>query len=548
MNQAVCSLIFMLATADSQFVPQPLVDLTISHSPFLNYLKPDPYSGNFGPQSTLHYITPAHTTWFQSPIRTLAVFPNLYRDSRALCSLCSCTNDYGCAYNCHKCPALCYTCNCSSSLGCRYNCDKCQKNAASGSSDQVNAVSEVSHGSTTPIKIPPGCNGLKAEAELCTWGPICQSIKDSHFPNCGYDCNTCEFSDADQNHAQEEDNQPTTDAEGENDSDEEGEKDKEVESFPDSCAILENELKLCTWGPSCQTILDAQYSECDYDCETCELKGSKESEQDDSDDAPPPVAPIVADHNWGNVDEDNSLEEGDDIKDNDVWKPVPAAVEAEEEEEIDSVPEECYQLENEINLCSWGPSCQIVLETQFPQCKYNCDTCKLESINDSSEEILSAEEDNEEEDQGPLKTEPVVAEELVSLWEQFKPDHCETVVCEVENSAWGQRPPISPVVAETDNKTESETDQGFTWADFESDTNNCVAVSGPAAGKKCQFPFKYHGVTHTSCAVIFNKDNSDGITVGWCSTKVDINGYHINGPPDDKWRNVGFCDSSCVKS
>ena len=69
---------------------------------------------------------------------------------------------------------------------------------------------------------------------------------------------------------------------------------------------------------------------------------------------------------------------------------------------------------------------------------------------------------------GPPKTEPVVAEEdLTSLWEQFKPDHCGTVVCDVENSAWGQRPPISPVVAETDNRTDSELDQGFTWTDFE---------------------------------------------------------------------------------
>ena len=71
-------------------------------------------------------------------------------------------------------------------------------------------------------------------------------------------------------------------------------------------------------------------------------------QKDESDDAPP-VAPIVADHNWGNVDEDNSLEGVDDIDDVDAWKPVPAAVEAEEEEEIDSVPEECYQLENEIS-------------------------------------------------------------------------------------------------------------------------------------------------------------------------------------------------------
>ena len=41
-----------------------------------------------------------------------------------------------------------------------------------------------------------------------------------------------------------------------------------------------------------------------------------------------------------------------------------------------------------------------------------------------------------------------VAEELLSLWQNSRPDHnCNSVVCEVENSAWGQRPPLltSPV-------------------------------------------------------------------------------------------------------
>merc|ERR1719370_1601143 len=33
----------------------------------------------------------------------------------------------------------------------------------------------------------------------------------------------------------------------------------------------------------------------------------------------------------------------------------------------------------------------------------------------------------------------------------------------------------------------------------------------------------------------------------WCSTKVDVNGYHVRGPWDDKGKNVGFCDDSCPK-
>merc|ERR1719447_2737974 len=45
---------------------------------------------------------------------------------RARCSNCDCSSDFGCSYNCDKCPALCKTCSCVTSLGCHYNCDKCQ--------------------------------------------------------------------------------------------------------------------------------------------------------------------------------------------------------------------------------------------------------------------------------------------------------------------------------------------------------------------------------------------------------------------------------------
>merc|ERR550519_2003258 len=45
---------------------------------------------------------------------------------RARCSSCDCNSDFGCSYNCDKCPALCKTCSCVTSLGCHYNCDKCQ--------------------------------------------------------------------------------------------------------------------------------------------------------------------------------------------------------------------------------------------------------------------------------------------------------------------------------------------------------------------------------------------------------------------------------------
>ena len=39
------------------------------------------------------------------------------------------------------------------------------------------------------------------------------------------------------------------------------------------------------------------------------------------------------------------------------------------------------------------------------------------------------------------------------------------------------------------------------------------------------------------------KSSSDS-SIGWCSTKVDINRYHITGPSDDKW----VCQTSEISS
>jgi len=481
------------------------------------------------------YVLPAHTSLIQSPLRTLSLFPDLYRDSRAICSFCSCASDYGCAYNCHKCPALCYTCDCSSSLGCRYNCDKCQ-GTAGGTIGQTNPPTTISTGQQA-ITVPEGCEGLQAEAELCTWGSICETIKNAQFPNCDYDCNTCKFS----SNENEEGSEDEYNYENKELGEDKGENETEASKFPDSCSILENELKLCSWGPSCQTILDAQYSECNYNCDTCTLEPAESS--------PPPVAPVVADDNWGNTDTDNSEQGVSDVDGVNVWKPPPRpeAVEAEEDSD-DGIPEECYQLVDEIDLCSWGPSCDLVKDTQFPQCNYNCATCKLESsgqkeIDDSS---ISGEDKNDGQEQAPPTAASTASEELLTLWEQFKPpSQGGSVVSSVESPAWGKPPPTSAVTADSED-SEEESDDDFTWADFESGIKTCKAFTGPGVGKTCKFPFKYDGVTYDSCAVLIQGDDEGAI--GWCSTKVDINRYHISGSSNDKWLNVGFCDEKCFKN
>merc|ERR1711970_320281 len=60
----------------------------------------------------------------------------------------------------------------------------------------------------------------------------------------------------------------------------------------------------------------------------------------------------------------------------------------------------------------------------------------------------------------------------------------------------------------------------------------CSTVSGPNAGSKCVFPFKYQGVVHTACTY------AGGFSQPWCSTKVDYWGRH-----DERY--WGNCDNTC---
>merc|ERR1712106_1050182 len=81
-----------------------------------------------------------------------------------------------------------------------------------------------------------------------------------------------------------------------------------------------------------------------------------------------------------------------------------------------------------------------------------------------------------------------------------------------------------------------------------SSTSSCVASSGPAAGKPCIFPFIYNGVQYQGCTqLISGLASVYSSPTYWCSTKVDVNGFHVRGPWDDKGRHVGFCNDTCPK-
>ena len=60
---------------------------------------------------------------------------------------------------------------------------------------------------------------------------------------------------------------------------------------------------------------------------------------------------------------------------------------------------------------------------------------------------------------------------------------------------------------------------------------SCVTVGGSQPHQACVFPFRYLGVTYTSCTTI-------GLDQPWCSTNTTISGTHIPG-------HHGLCPPSC---
>jgi hypothetical protein len=70
-----------------------------------------------------------------------------------------------------------------------------------------------------------------------------------------------------------------------------------------------------------------------------------------------------------------------------------------------------------------------------------------------------------------------------------------------------------------------------------SSCSGCCAVTGPAAGQQCVFPFTFRGQTFNQCTLV---GNNPGETEPWCSTAVNANGVHISGQG-----NWGFCSAGC---
>merc|ERR1712032_266748 len=55
------------------------------------------------------------------------------------------------------------------------------------------------------------------------------------------------------------------------------------------------------------------------------------------------------------------------------------------------------------------------------------------------------------------------------------------------------------------------------------------------------------GVKYKGCAPLYGGLTNAYSPVYWCSTKVDINGFHIRGPFTKPGKYVGYCDHTCPK-
>jgi len=215
----------------------------------------------------------------------------------------------------------------------------------------------------------------------------------------------------------------------------------------------------------------------------------------------------------------------------------------------------CQVLVSDFELCKWGPSCATILREQFPHCDYDCATCTLhgssgEGVDEETVEVVEVDQVAQVGQQAggaPPAISAITADpedgnfvgqvDGNTVWQLLASAQSEDFIKPPSFS----RPPISPVVAE-----EGDGDDAGPWT-WSTDGPGCIAVGGEAAGSQCRFPFTYEGVVYQGCA--YKPGGSSAPvppgSLGWCSTKRDINGIHVNGPSGSPWKYVGFCDNSC---
>merc|ERR1719477_279329 len=98
-------------------------------------------------------------------------------------------------------------------------------------------------------------------------------------------------------------------------------------------------------------------------------------------------------------------------------------------------------------------------------------------------------------------------------------------------TAWCATMTDSQGVVVTNRWGDCETNALSSCQEEQISLQSCTTQSGPYPSQPCVFPFRYNGVTYTSCTT---QDKSQA----WCSTTTTLAGTHIPGY-------FGYCPSSC---
>lgn len=184
-----------------------------------------------------------------------------------------------------------------------------------------------------------------------------------------------------------------------------------------------------------------------------------------------------------------------------------------------------------------------MLLTKFSNCKqFDCNSCPFASSQPSYGEVSDNEETEEAAEDAEIES-PVTAASIVEEEPEngdFTPVFGQPI--SPNCSPFSLLPCTEPVLVEDESPSEEESlDQSFSLTELDENASTCIAVGGPADGQLCKFPFIYNGLKYSGCVITPGGENR----LGWCSTKIDINGIHISTYPE---RYIGYCDERCPTS
>jgi len=260
--------------------------------------------------------------------------------TRSLCSSCSCEVDFGCSYNCEKCSALCHSCSCEESQGCRYNCDKCQNSDSRTSEDGQTTEMSAQDSTDSSIDTLDTSEDTTDNSAVDTTESV--------------DADTTEGVDVDTTEVVDVDTTEGVDANATTESQSDGE-------ATEASVTETSDVDSTTQQPDGESTDEVE-----------------ESEEDDEEVQGGLINPTFPLGSVGDTDiAENGLGSGSSYStDDNSETSVIGSGDAAENNGTDCTPLESL----EVNLCSWGPSCQTVVNAVYPSCNYNCTSCSINQV------------------------------------------------------------------------------------------------------------------------------------------------------------------------